>query len=186
MSLDTDKKELRKLIQQQKNQLSIDERNTENSVVFEKLEDLSVFQSAKHILCYWSLPDELETHQFVEKWYHNKNIYLPRVVGDHVEVVPFKGIDSMQKGAFNILEPVGMPIEDLNIIDLVIVPGVAFTVDGYRMGRGGGYYDRLLPSLTNAEKIGICYNCQMVDKIPQEEHDVKMDAVLFGLKYKIE
>ncbi len=182
MSLETDKKELRKIIQQRKTKLSKEDKEKESLLVFQQLEEQSAFQVAKHILCYWSLPDELQTHQFVEKWWRKKSIYLPRVVGNHVEIVPYKGLNTMQKGAYKILEPVGQAISDLKQINLVIVPGVAFTTDGYRMGRGGGYYDRLLPLLEDTHKIGVCYHCQIIDHIPIEKHDVKMDAVLYSKK----
>ncbi len=180
MSVDTDKKELRKIIQQKKKLLSKEDKDREALLVFEQLEKLIAFHKAEHILSYWSLPDELETQHFVEKWHSRKNIYLPRVVGDHVEVVPYKGYGMMQKGAFNILEPSGQAIADLKQIDFVIVPGVAFTTNGCRMGRGGGYYDRLLPLLEQAVKIGVCYQCQIVEDLPIEKHDVKMDTVLFA------
>ncbi len=182
MSVDTDKKELRKIIKGKKLLLSDADKDREALLVYEQLEKLSAFHEAEHILCYWSLPDELETQQFIEEWYSKKNIYLPRVVGDRVEVVPYKGYDMMQKGAFNILEPSGLAISDLKQIDLVIVPGVAFTSNGQRMGRGGGYYDRLLPLLEQAVKIGVCYQCQVVDDLPIEKHDVKMDEILFAQK----
>ena len=78
-------------------------------------------------MLYWSLFDELNTQPFVGKWWKKKNIYLPRVVGEQVDVVPYKGLDSMVEGAFRILEPTGQPILNLQQIDLVIVPGVAFT-----------------------------------------------------------
>ena len=65
-------------------------------------------------------------------------------------------------------------------IDLVIVPGIAFTPAGQRLGRGRGYYDRLLPRLRNAYKMGVCWPCQMVTAIPTEPHDMPMDCVITG------
>ncbi len=182
MSTVYQKQKLRKIIQQRKKTLSKAEREEESVNVFYELEKTAVFQKATHILAYWSLFDELHTHYFINKWCNNKRIYLPKVVGDQVEVVPYLGIKSMKKGAFGILEPQGIALSTLHEIDLVIVPGVAFTKDGNRMGRGGGYYDRLLPLLTKATMVGVCYKCQIFDIIPVEEHDIKMDIVLFDGK----
>ncbi len=178
--MEMDKNDLRIVIQQRKKELSKEEKKASSKAVFEVLENSRVFQEAKHVLCYWSLFDELDTHDFVNKHYVSKRIYLPRVVGKEVEIVPYYGEASMQKGAFGIMEPQGSAISNYKEIDLVIVPGVAFTKEGNRMGRGGGYYDRLLPLLTNATKVGVCYQCQILDHVPIEVHDIKMDLVIFS------
>ncbi len=160
--------------------MSDSEKLTEKKSVFFQVEQTQIFKSAKQIICYWSLPDELDTHDFVLEWYLHKEIYLPRVVGDEVELVLFKGMDQMRTGAFGIQEPVGDSVDIAYGADVIIVPGVAFTSDGWRMGRGGGYYDRLLPQLQNTYKVGVGYSCQMVEKLPIERHDVKMDCFYHG------
>ena len=89
---------------------------------------------------------------------------------------------AMRPGAFGIAEPGPAAEECLpQEIDLVVVPGVAFTADGARMGRGRGYYDRYLsqPAL-RATKVGVCYAHQLCDGLPTEPHDVAMDAVVAG------
>ena len=146
--------------------------------MFKKIEQLPSFQQASHILCYWSLPDELNTHLFVDKWYVDKTIYLPKVVGKEVELIRYAGQNSLLEGAYGIMEPIGISLLYLTLIDLVIVPGIAFSKDGYRMGRGGGYYDRLLPLLPKAFKVGIAYSCQIVESIPVSKHDVNMNIVV--------
>ena len=67
-----------------------------------------------------------------------------------------------------------MPPED---VDLILVPGVAFDRDFYRLGQGGGYYDRLL-SGTNAVKAGVCHDAALIGRVPREAHDIRMDAVI--------
>ena len=109
-----------------------------------------------------------------------KTILLPRVTGEGtMELHRYNGPKDMQTGAYGIMEPTGQLFTDYADIDLAIVPGVAFDHDGNRMGRGKGYYDRLLPKLANTYKIGICLPFQLVEKIPTDEHDVRMDEVLF-------
>lgn len=80
------------------------------------------------------------------------------------------------------MEPVGslFPQEEYDQIELAIIPGMAFDAMGHRLGRGKGYYDRLLPQLTAAYKIGVCYPFQFVSDVPSEEHDVRMNEVICG------
>lgn len=178
MRIEVLKKQLRTQLKREKNLLSSAQKKREAKQVFETIEALPEFQEAQHVLCYWSLPDELETAGFIDKWYKKKHIYLPRVSGDWVEVVRYEGLEMMQKGAFGIPEPRGSVITDPSLIDLVIVPGMAFSVAGDRMGRGGGYYDRFLPELKKAYRIGVCYQCQIINELPVEMHDVSMDKVI--------
>lgn len=179
MSIDQQKKELRRQIKNAKKLIPKEQREKEATNVFGDLAHLSAFKQANHVLCYWSLPDELSTHEFVNRWYVDKVIYLPKVVGEKVEIIRYSGRNSLQQGAYGIMEPAGDGLVDWSVIDLVIVPGIAFTTNGNRMGRGGGYYDRLLPQLSQALKVGVAYKCQIVAFIPCSEHDVSVDKVIF-------
>ena len=85
--------------------------------------------------------------------------------------------NDLKKGAYNILEPTHINEIDFNKIDLVLVPGLAFDRHGFRMGFGMGYYDKLLSEGT-AHKIGICYDFQLFDDIPKDDHDIKMDKII--------
>ena len=109
-------------------------------------------------------------------WSHSKNIYLPVVDGDELRIRKYDK-ELLKKGSYDILEPQGEDLRDLSVIDLVIVPGVSFDKKGNRLGRGKGYYDRLLKNI-KAVKIGICYNFQRADKIPADEHDVPLDGII--------
>ena len=144
--------------------------------VFEQLEKTAAFLLADRILMYHSLPDELSTHRFLDKWHGRKSFYLPRVNGVNLEILPYDE-SRLELGAFHIEEPTGnntVPAED---IELVIVPAVAYDRSGNRLGRGKGFYDRLLAT-TKATKVGVGYEFQIVDEIPAEPHDVKMDMVI--------
>lgn len=175
-----DKQALRKEIKQQKKLLSVEQVEKAPGDVFKAIEAMDYFKQCNCMLCYWSLPDELATHEFINKWYLQKNIYLPVVNGQGVDLIQYTGIENMKQGAFGILEPIGIKFQELHLIDLAIIPGVAFTAVGQRMGRGGGYYDRLLPSLSKAFKLGVAYQLQQRDFIPIESHDIKLDTVIFG------
>ncbi len=171
-----DKKELRKEMRQRKAAMTAEQKIAESDSVWQHIEQLSCFQQAHHILLYHSLPDELITHNTIERWAtQGKEIYLPVVVGDDL-VVRHYNHEAMQQGEFNIMEPTGNNV-DTNLLQLIIVPGVAFDNNGNRLGRGKGYYDRLL-SRTSTTCIGVCYNCQLIDSIPTEPHDHIMQYIV--------
>lgn len=176
-----DKKELRSRIKKLKQAFDKLKKIQEAEVVFEQLEIHPAFQNAQHILMYWAMLDEMPTRDFILKWYGQKNIYLPVVKGDDLEIFLFEGEDSLVAGdKYGIPEPAGKKLEHEALIDLVIVPGVAFDQKGNRMGRGAGYYDRILKRLADVTKTGLAFSFQMVDAVPTEPHDVAMDFVIAG------
>jgi len=148
--------------------------------IFTKVEQLPEFIQAKNVLAYWSLPDEVTTHDFVKKWHIKKFISLPVVVGNNLELRIFKGMDFMkQVDPFGIFEPSGTSLVAPDKIDLVIVPGVAFDRSGNRLGRGKGYYDSLL-SNRNIYKLGVCFEFQVLEKVATTSHDIKMDRIIYA------
>lgn len=144
--------------------------------VFSRLEETAAFIMADRILMYHSLPDELSTRQFLSKWHTKKRFYLPRVNGVNLDILPYDET-RLELGAFHIEEPTGNEVVNADEIELIVVPGVAYDRNGNRLGRGKGFYDRLLQS-TKATKVGVGYEFQMFDNIPVEPHDVKMDMVI--------
>lgn len=169
------KAQLRRSVKQRKLSVTAENKLAEAENVFRAIEKMACFKKAKSVLLYYSLPDELPTHKFVEKWSATKDIYLPRVVGNNLEVAKYD--DCVTTGKFGIGEPVSLPVSP-STMDLVIVPAVALDRCGNRLGRGKGYYDRLLPECGNAYKIGVCLNCQLFETIPVEPFDVALDAVI--------
>lgn len=127
-------------------------------------------------MLYYSLPDEVQTHTFIERWSREKKIVLPVVRGSELDLYLYRGTDDLQKGSFGISEPTGQQWEELSAIGLALVPGVAFDTAGNRLGRGKGYYDRFLPRL-QAHKIGICFGFQVMDEILVDAFDQPMDEV---------
>lgn len=144
--------------------------------VFARLESNAAFQLAERILMYHSLPDELSTHEFLTKWNGRKRFFLPRVNGVDLEILPYDE-SRLELGSFHIEEPTGNDVTDPDEIELVIVPAVAYDRKGNRLGRGKGFYDRFLKS-TQATKIGVGYEFQLVEEIPVEPHDEKVDIVI--------
>lgn len=85
--------------------------------------------------------------------------------------------DDLTKGAYGILEPKFPILANSDDIDAVLVPGIAFSKNGDRLGFGKGYYDKFLADFKGT-KIGICYDFQILDDIPSSAHDIKMDVII--------
>lgn len=171
------KKELRKTISDRKSKLTEEQLGCLSEKLFVHMEMLPVFQEAKIILLYHSLKDEVKTHTFIEKWKYQKTIVLPVVEGENLKLRIYNGSSYLKTGAYGIEEPTGELFTDYEKIDLAIIPGISFDLHGNRLGRGKGYYDRLLPGI-KAYKIGICFAFQITEKIPTEPHDSKMNLII--------
>ncbi len=170
---------MRKLVRAAKKEVSLDEKKQRSVPIMQQVAKLDVFQKAETVLLYWSMDDEVYTHQFVRQWYEQKRILLPCVDGDDLRLRQYWGDVSMQAGPqFGILEPVGPVFSNLVGVDLMVVPGEAFDRQNNRMGRGRGFYDRLLKSTPNAKKVGVAFDFQIFDHIPTETFDVPMDIVI--------
>lgn len=178
MDIREQKKEIRKQIREIKKTYSLKEKKELSIPIWEKIEKEDWFKNSKTILLYWSMDDEVYTHDFILKWYKEKTILLPCVEGDDLRLRIFEGIESMKEGVlYSILEPTGEEYLDYNNIDLMIIPGVGFDKENNRLGRGRGFYDRLL-SKVHSIKVGVCFGFQFLDNMPIEEFDVKMNYVV--------
>lgn len=171
------KEDIRRLIRSCKSLLDDVERRAAADRVFNRLEQSAAFMMADTVLIYHSLPDELSTIAFLNKWSGTKRFYLPRVNGVNLDLLPYAGEDALVTGAYAIREPEGDEAVSIDEIDLVVVPGVAYDRAGNRVGRGKGFYDRLLRSC-RATMVGIGYDFQLVDQIDTEPHDVAVDIVI--------
>ena len=171
------KKLLRKQIREEKKNQHPETLKTHSSSLLERLEKHPHFIASNTILMYYSLGDEVQTHAFVEKWYKVKKVLLPVVRGDILVLRHYTGKNHLTTGAFGIEEPSGEDFKDYHEIELGIIPGVSFDHQGNRLGRGKGYYDKLLPLLPHAYNIGICYRFQAREEIPAEPFDKKMNEV---------
>lgn len=173
------KNEWRKLIRKQKELFSIEELKIRSLQILKKIEQHPKFIHSQRILLYHSLPDEVYTHDFIEQWSKEKEIFLPVVKGDELFLYPYTGNENLTIGSYGIQEPSQEQVIQPDTIELAIIPGMAFDVHGNRLGRGKGYYDRLLPLLTQAYKIGICFDFQYQASIlPHNSFDQPMDDIL--------
>lgn len=171
-----EKREIRRKIKTLRTMLTEMEKRSAAQEVFDRLEKTAAFLMADRILMYHSLPDELCTHDFLSKWAARKHFFLPRVNGVDLEILPYEE-SRLELGSFHIEEPTGTNTVDPSEIELIVVPAVAYDRKGNRLGRGKGFYDRLLKT-TKATKIGVGYEFQLYDEIPTEPHDVGMDIII--------
>jgi 5-formyltetrahydrofolate cyclo-ligase len=168
---------LRKRIAAQKQLYTEEDRLKGSLSIKARIESLDVFRQARTVLLYYSLPDEVQTLPMLAEWISRKRCLLPQVQGSNLTVREYLPGNSLQTGYMGIPESTGNIFPDLDRIDLIIVPGIAFDAKKNRLGRGKGYYDRLL-SHAKAVKAGICYDFQLVEKVPVSACDVPMDCVI--------
>ena len=175
----TDKRNIRKAVRAEIKKLSAEEKATLSSQIFNKIATIKEIENASVIALFTSLPDEPQTDDFIKQLsLQNKRIVVPRIEGEEMNFYDIS--EGVRIGAYNIMEPIAnTPIKPCEI-DLMIVPGVAFTCDGARLGRGKGFYDKYLSrSGFRAYTIGVCYPCQIVESLPTEPHDKIIDRVIF-------
>lgn len=170
------KEDIRRNIRARKSLLTAHEKLDAATHVFDMLEKTAAFMLADTVLMYHSLPDELSTHEFIDKWHGRKRFFLPRVNGVNLDILPYDR-SRLHLGSFHIEEPDGDDLASIDDIDMVVVPAVAYDPRGNRVGRGKGYYDRMLGDC-KATKVGVAYDFQLVDEIDAEPHDVGVDIVI--------
>lgn len=163
-----------------------------SSGILKSVEELEEFQKARIILIYMSIVGEVPTRDFIDKWSESKTFVLPKVVSPTEMELRKYSSEHLVCGAFGIQEPdENCELVDPQHVELALIPGLAFapisqtpaheTYQGkfFRLGRGKGYYDRLLTKL-NCPKIGICYPYNIVQEIPHDSMDQPVDKCLFG------
>ncbi|MDE6089426.1 MAG: 5-formyltetrahydrofolate cyclo-ligase [Duncaniella sp.] len=170
------KDDIRRHVKARKTLLSEEEKLSAAERVFGLLEKTADFILSDRILMYHSLPDELSTRAFIRKWSGRKHFYLPRVNGVNLEILPYDE-SQLALGSFHIEEPTGNDTTAITDMEMIVIPAVAYDRAGNRVGRGKGYYDRLLTD-SRARKIGVAYDFQLMDEIDAEPHDVRVDVVI--------
>lgn len=175
------KQEIRKSIRAEKKNHSQQELSMWSEEICCILENSERFIQAKTVLLYYALPDEVDTIHLIRKYAGRKQILLPVIQGASLSIRRYESGQLLSdNNAFGILEPTGPDIKLKETdIDLAIIPGMAFCRDGRRLGRGKGYYDRLLSDLPDTVyKMGLCFPFQMLEEIPTETHDILMNQII--------
>ena len=173
-----DKKEVRKGVRKKLSAMSEELKMQKSMMLALALVVHPAVRDAKVVALFSPLNDEPQVGEILDIISQERTVVLPRIEGDEMEFYPYSPA-SMCKGAYGIMEPMsGEPIA-ADSIDVMIVPGVAFTADGVRLGRGKGYYDKYMSHKGfRARTIGVCYNEQVEASLPCEPHDLKMDELV--------
>ena len=140
-----------------------------------KVAEMDEYRQAGTVMAFVGFNGEPDTDPlFARLAVDGKRLLLPRV--EPSGIVAADGNSPLITSKFGVHEPTGTPVE-LGEIDLVIVPGLAFTPLGDRLGYGLGYYDRFLPTVP-APSVGVCFEDQLIDEMPLAPHDVRVGAVV--------
>lgn len=173
------KSALRKAIRCSINKMTEAERLSQSLCVCRLLAANTAWQQAHDILLYAALPDEVDISSLFTD---DKCIWLPVVDGDTLRIRQYVAGKTSISSGFHIEEPTADAPElqeaEYSRIQLAIIPGRAFTLSGHRMGRGKGYYDRLLTKL-KCTTLGVCFDCQIVEDLPMDPWDKILDGVIY-------
>ena len=180
--LDERKKILRQEFLSRRRAVPIAERDTISRKLIKNFLATEIYRTAQIVMAYASTPDELQLDELFSACFADgKILTIPLIIGrGDMQAVKVPSFDALEVGAFNI-KTVKRELREIvppALIDCVIVPGAAFAVDGGRLGLGGGYYDKFLPQAVRAVKVALAYDFQLVDRLPLESHDAKVDFVL--------
>ncbi len=178
-----DKKTFRKKMTAERNSLSPEIREKKSLIITEKLLSEEAYKACSRVFCYLSFRSEVQTEAFINRALKDvKTTALPYMTKKEGEMIFVKinSLSELVKNSFGIYEPI--PSEE-NILTpddktIIIVPGTAFTREGFRMGYGGGYYDRYLSKYGFLCTIGIGFEEQLCDEIPTDEYDVKLNKII--------
>ncbi len=135
--------------------------------------------NAESVYAYMALSWETGTEELLEYfWNHGAKVAFPRVIGDEMEFFEVNSVEDLEIGTFRIMEPKSY----CKMVDwqeaVIMVPGIAFTKDGKRLGKGGGYYDKYLDRYPGHKTVAFAYEFQMVSELPSELHDKAVDFVI--------
>lgn len=193
MSSTSDKQALRKHLLAVRRQLP--DREQLSGRIFEHLQNFAPYQAAQTLLFYVDLRSEVQTRSALQAFLQETpaercRLVVPFCLGEELRLVRLHRFEELHPGAYGILEPSTPLREDAqravapDEVDVALIPGVGFDRQGGRIGYGRGYYDRLLAQLRpDAVTIGLTYDCQIVDQLPMEPHDMRLTHLVseFGL-----
>ena len=169
---------IRNRIRSKRELVSQEEIEKNSKIIKDKLFSLPEYKKSKQILYYVSFGSEVNTHEMIKESLETKTVVVPKFEEDELKLSRIDSFNELETGSYDILEPRKLKEIDEKKIDLIIVPGIAFDKNLHRIGFGHGHYDRLLKRFPKVKKIGLAFNMQIVDKIPNDEWDVKVDDVI--------
>lgn len=181
------KKELRKSILDIRDNLNVDKKREKDNTIRKIFLESSHYKNAEKIFIYISYSSEIDTIEIIKKALKDgKEIFVPRTIFKTkvMDAVKIISLDNLKKDRYGIPEPEeSEPHINPDELDLIVVPGVAFDDKGGRIGYGAGYYDRYFKKISKErnrliKKIALAYDFQVIDNVPMDEQDVKIDCII--------
>lgn len=179
-----DKNELRKSMAIRRSSLSPSFRHDADNRILSFLVNSSYYKESNDIFTYVSFKSEVGTHDIIKRALADgKNVYVPVIDKPSwtMKIAKISSMSELKKNYMGILEPEQDKIifADSSDLDLILTPGLAFSEDGYRLGYGGGFYDKFFCQLNqHITSIALAYSIQLLDEIPHDEEDQKIDHLL--------
>lgn len=177
-----EKKQIRNMLMQQLGNMTKPDYEHLCYKIAQRLFASRVWLEANTVAITISKVPEVDTYQIIRKaWEENKQVVIPKCFPEDksMKFRTLKAFNQLESVYYGLYEPIESVTEEVlkNKIDLIIVPGVAFNRDGYRIGFGGGYYDRYLRDYEDI-KVSLAFNSQIVQTIPIESHDIPVNMIL--------
>lgn len=176
-----EKESLRKFFLSLRKEIPAAVRCSKSTVIARQLVISEIFSAAKLIFCYLSLPEEVQTDKIIkEALSTGKEVFVPVITANQISPTPLKNLKEVERGPLGIRQPKNpLPLANQINFDLIIVPGVAFDRQLYRLGFGKGYFDRFLYAYKGkAPLVGLAFKEQIIHKLPVEPWDIALDKVL--------
>jgi len=171
------KNKLRKQFLVQRN--SLIDRDIKNNIIKNKVLNSEVYQKCKSIFTYVSMGSEVDTLKIIEySLLNNKSVAVPKITQTKMIFVKIDSLNDLKLGKFNILEPVSDYEIKSDEYTLFLIPALVFDKNNYRIGYGGGYYDKYLYNIKCLKKVGLAYSFQIVESVPKNDFDIPLDFVI--------
>jgi 5-formyltetrahydrofolate cyclo-ligase len=160
-----------------RDELSLDFIKIASNRIRDNLRKIDFYRNAESIGAYYSIGSEVQTHDLIQEFFnHGKEFALPRVEKNDIIFKRISSLKDLEPGSFGVLEP-KEKCDTVKNLDVVLVPSIALTREGYRLGYGFGFYDRYLHG-KKSKKIGMSYAKNVLKTFPHDNHDVKMDCLV--------
>lgn len=175
------KKETRKNIIKERDKLDREVKESMDNKIIEKLIMSEIYKRARGIFIYIGFGSEINTKIIIQDALNaGKEVYVPKVIKKDMILIKIDSLENLVTSSYGILEPIGDKSDfNVNKLDLIIMPGVAFDEMCNRLGYGGGYYDKFLDQNNiECKKVALAYELQVLDKLQVEEHDIKVDSII--------
>ena len=160
-----------------RDELSLDFIKIASNKIRDNLRKIDFYRKAESIGVYYSIGSEVQTHDLIQEFFnHGKEFALPRVEKNDLIFKKISSLKDLEPGSFGVLEP-KEKCETVKNLDVLLVPSIALTREGYRLGYGFGFYDRYLHG-KKSKKIGLSYAKNVLKTFPHDSHDVRMDCLV--------